>query len=305
MKISVMKKIFLLSVICAIAFQSSAQFNYKFADGTVPVVGAQLGVVGGGHTAMLFNRDDVETPFVKMQTTNFTYFGGLEHIRWFSPHFGFGQQILYWNGGAKYAGPVDTISDEPRTIDGTTQLTYAKVPLLFYWKSYSRWKPDRRLRVNTFFGPYAAVLLNTKEEYEITTPGQEGKERVVIGKNEITTFDKDGKENPGDKTKANGKEIYKPFDYGFTMGVGIEIRLWMNTVVALSVRTDLGLAEVENKDFGIVISSDYTYLYNKDNYSKYISYNSTLNPDFDYNRSTTTNMSFGAQLSIRKYIGNN
>lgn len=298
MKISAMKKIFLLVLICATASQSKAQFNFSFTDGGIPVVGTQYGVVGGYHSAMLFNRDDVNTELVKLQTTNLTYFAGFERVQWKTPHFGFGQQLLLWNGGAKYSGPIFSNEGAP-TLTGTTSLTYIKVPALFWYKSYNRWHPDRRIRVNTFFGPYAAMLISGKEEYVYEDITYTVKPNSFKAKVKI-----DGEDVEYDAGSADDGSMFKTFDWGFTMGGGLEFRLWRKTVIGLTLRVDLGMAEVEDKDFEVQ-QNNISYGFYRDVFSKYIPYPSTLPDDQINNRPETNNNSFGLQLSVRKYIGVN
>ncbi len=61
-------------------------------------------------------------------------------------------QALYWKGGAAYTGK-DTNTDIK--MSAKTDLTYLKVPLLFHFKSYNRYYPDRsNVRFNAMFGLY-------------------------------------------------------------------------------------------------------------------------------------------------------
>ena len=301
MKISATKKLFLLLALCVSAFQSNAQFNYTYTDETTPVVGVQYGLVGGGHTAMLFNWDDVESELIKPQTINFTYFAGAERIRWYVPHFGVGQQFLLWNAGAKYTGQYLPGDNQP-TFDATTTLTYAKVPLLFHWKSYSRWHPDRRMRANAYFGPYVALLADAKEEVIETVPGTDIKNTYVLKSGSYIGTDKD--DNQFFDGNADDGIPFKIFDWGFTMGAGVEFRLWRRTVIAVTLRSDLGMGEVENKDFQVNAPGTNTrYRYYKDVTEKFVPYTPSAGPSFDSNRPETRTFSLGAQLSIRKYFG--
>ncbi len=301
MKISAMKKLLLLIVMCICAYQGNAQFNYTYTDETTPVVGIQYGVVGGGHTAMLFNRDDVESELINPATMNFTYFAGAERIRWYVPHFGVGQQVLFWNAGAKYTGQF-TAGDNVPTFTATTSLTYAKIPLLFYWKSYSRWHPDRRMRANAYFGPYISMLMDAMEESVISVPGTDIQDTYTLKSGSYI-----GKNKDGDQFfdgNADDGQLFKMFDWGFTMGAGVEFRLWRKTVIALTLRSDLGMAEVENKDFQVDAPGTNTrYRYYKDITEKYVPYTAAAGPTFDSNRPETRTFSLGAQLSIKKYIG--
>ena len=302
MKISAMKKLLLLVLISITAIPSNAQFNFSFTDQGIPVVGTQYGVVGGVHSAMLFNRDDVSSELIKLQTMNLTYFGGVERIQWKTPHFGFGQQLLYWMGGANYKGKFSTADDAP-TIDATTSTTYIKIPALFWYKSYNRWHPDRRIRVNTFFGPYVAMLIDGKENWTVNIPGSNIEQSFELKSKSFTGEDQDGNAlNPGSADDGN---MFKLFDYGFTMGGGLEFRLWRKTVIGLTVRADLGLAEIEDKDFEVQLQSGTRYGFYRDVLSKHLTYTSDLGVDYNHNRPETRNLSFGAQLSIRKYFGVN
>lgn len=300
MKISAMKKLLLLCVVTALASQANAQFNYNYTDSRIPVVGVQYGVVGGGHSALLVNRDDIESETLQPQTMNFTYFTGVERIRWYTPHFGFGQQVLLWNGGAAYKGTTAPGDNAP-TLDAKTKLTYAKIPLLFWYKSYNRWHPERRFRVNTFFGPYFALLSSAQEDFTVSTPGTDDQYTYTLKSGSYVGIDKDSVQffdgNADDASPA------KIFDYGFTMGAGFEVRLWRRTVVALTIRTDVGMTEVENKDFSVTDAGGTRYNFYQDVIGKFNPYPAGSGQFFDYNRPETRNMSFGAQLSIRKYFG--
>jgi len=308
MKVSVLKKLFVIAALIVSTHSAQAQFNYQFSDASVPVTGITYGVVGGGHTALLYNRDDFDTIGTNQSTSNFTYFAGVERIRWYTPHIGIGQQGLFWNAGAKYTVNFGDDENAPR-IDGTTTLSYIKIPVLFYYKSYSRWKPDRRLRVNTFFGPYIAMLQDAKEEWTVSVPAQEIKNSYTLSRGSYIGKNKDNEQFFDGK--ADDALPFKMFDYGFTMGAGIEMRLWTKTVVALTIRTDLGLAEVENKNFevdyydpgNIIPQEQKRYRFYKDVVGKYNPYPFSQDEEIDFNRPETRNMSFGAQLSIRKYFG--
>ncbi len=300
MKISAMKKLFILAVICFITLKSEAQFNYQFTDESIPVTGVQYGVVGGGITTQLFNRDDVNAISIKPETINFNYFAGAERIRWYTPHFGIGQQVLLWNGGAAYSGALDTTDNAP-TMEAKTRLQYIKIPALFYWKSYNRWHPDRRLRVNTFFGPYIAMLGSAQEDWRVNITGSDDYFDYSLKSGTYIGIDKDS--NQFFNGNADETEPFKLIDYGFVMGAGAEMRLWRRTVVALTFRLDIGMAEVENKDFEVNAPDGTRYRFYQDVIGKFQPYTSALGPDFDYNRPETRNVGFGAQLSIRKYFG--
>ncbi len=300
MKISALRKVILLCLICSFT-QSKAQFNYKFSDGGIPVVGIQYGVVAGGHSATLYNSDDVSSELIA-PATNFTYFAGAERLQWYNPHFGVGQQLLLWNAGAKYTGKLNPADNAPN-INATTTLSYVKLPVLFWWKSYNRWHPDRRFRANTFFGPYVAMLLGGQEEWNITVPGTDVNNTYLLKSGSYTAKDKDG--NQFFDGLADDGQPFKIFDWGFTMGGGIEMRMWTNTVVSLTVRADIGMPEVENKKFEVNNEAGKRYRFYADITEKFIPYTTAQGEFFDNNRGETTNFSYGAQVSIKKYIGGN
>ena len=299
-----MKKLFILFILVAISVSSKAQFNYSYTDESIPVTGITYGAVGGGHSAMLFNRDDIDAPYVTPQLINFTFFTGAERIKWYTPHFGIGQQALMWNAGAHYKGSIDS-TEGSAALDAKTKLQYAKLPLLFYWKSYNRWHPDRRIRVNTFFGPYIAMLLSGEEDWSLDFNGVNTSHLMKSGIYSVT--DQEGVEVFNGN--ADDSQPFKPFDYGFTMGAGAEVRLWRRTVVALTLRSDIGMAEVENKDFQVNFynpedpNNTVRYRFYQDIVNKFTPYSSTADPNFNFNRPETRNFSFGLQLTVRKYFG--
>ncbi len=304
MNISAMKKGLLVLIASVCFLTSDAQFNYGYKNDNVPVVGRQYGVVGGGISTGIYNRDDMESTQLDPQIMNFTYFAGAERVRWYNPWFGIGQQFLLWNAGAKYTGKLDTTENSP-TIDATTTLSYAKMPLLFWFKSYNRYNPERRLRVNTFFGPYIAFLLDAQEDFRVAVPNTDPATYVdySFNANGLRATDQDGVEL-GSSSLISGGNINSLIDWGFTMGAGVEMRLWRKTVVSLMVRTDLGMSDVENKGARVNdLTTGNEYGFYEDVSAKYINLTPAVGANFEQNRPDSRNFSFGAQLSIRKYFG--
>ncbi len=298
-----MKKEILSLLLVLMSFLSYAQFDYTPTGRfDVPVRGMQWGFVGGGFTAMLNNRDDIEADKrLDPQMMNFSYAAGIEYINWFQPTIGFGIQGLYWKGGAAYKG-VD--SPNNLTMSAKSDFTYLKVPFLFHFKSYNRYYPDRRTRFTAMFGPYIAILGKYTET--IDYKNSEGKivsTRTISGENyeEGTAGQIKGKLNAG---------IYNPIDLGFVVGFGGEVRIGRRTIVALQLRADIGVSNVENtKGLKITYDSDLTKEYDfkpwQGNYAKFITPNPTdVATGWVPNRPATKNLSMGAFLSLRKYLSN-
>lgn len=304
MKISAMKKGLLVLIASVCFLTTEAQFNYGYKNDNVPVVGRQYGLVGGGHSAGIYNRDDMESPLLDPQIMNFTYFGGVERLRWYNPWFGIGQQFLFWNAGAKYTGKLDTTATSA-TISATTKLTYAKMPILFWFKSYNRYNPERRLRVNTFFGPYIALLTDAQENFRYSVPNADTTIDVdyTFNASGLKAIAEDGSEI-GSSGLVSGGTINNVIDWGFTMGAGVEMRLWRKTVVSLMLRTDLGVSNIENQGARVNdIATGTEYGFYEDVTAKYIQLTSAVGPNYEQNRPVSRNFSFGAQLSVRKYFG--
>lgn len=301
--ISRMKKLILgILIICATE-NSFAQFSYKFQNDDVPVVGHQLGIVTTGHSSGIYNQDDYNFLTLHPQLMNFNYSTGVEHLQWITPFFGIGQQVLLWNGGAKYTGSLDTTENSPQLL-ATTKSQYIKIPFLFWFKTYSIYHPDRRLRVNTFFGPYASLLTSAKEKWRWTTPNTSPEVfyEYTLDNSGIKGMDKDS--NFFYNSGIDEFPMNKIFDWGFTMGGGVEMRLWRKTVISLTLRGDLGLREIENKKF--TINSDpnnVKYQFYEDVIAKYFPFTSSLGESYIQNRPESRNFSFGLQLSIKKYFG--
>jgi len=296
-----MKKQLLSLILMTIGYMANAQYDYTpTGRNDVPVMGMQVGLVGGGFTSLMNNRDDINADQrLDPQMMNFSYAGGLEFIYWFQNTIGFGGQVLYWKGGAAYTGK-DTFSK--LSLTGKTDLTYLKVPLLFHFKSYNRYYPDRRTRFSAFFGPYVAVLSSYSEN--VSFKNEEGKtvyDKTISGEN----FEEGA---TGEiKAKLNGS-IYNPIDLGFVVGFGAEVRLWRRTIIGLHLRADIGVSNVENtKGLKITYDSDITKEYDYKQwagyYSKYVLPNAAdVALGFVPNRPPTKNFSAGAFLSIRKYL---
>ena len=285
---------FLLLLTCSTSF---AQYEYSsVGKNDAPVLGLNWGLVGGGFTAMLNNRDDLWADGrLDPQFMNFSWAAGVECMYWFQPTFGFGGQLMYWNAGAKYTG-LDT--NTKYKLSAKASLTYLKVPFLFYFKSFNRYYPNRRTRLNVCFGPYAAILSNYSDGG--TLKDEENKE--------VGSFGVDGNvlESNGIKGKINGK-VYNPIDLGFVFGIGGEVRLWKRTVVSLLLRSDVGISNVENtKALKITYDGNPTpqdLNYWEGYYAKYTSPSAVdLAEGYAQNRRATKNFSVGAFLTLKKYF---
>ncbi len=290
------KQIF--SFLLIITFSSAfAQYEYSAVGrNDAPVLGLNWGLVGGGYTSMLTNRDDLRADGrLDPQMMNFNWAAGAECMYWFQVNFGFGGQLMYWNGGAKYTG-FDTLSK--LKLNASTKMTFLKMPLMFYFKSYNRYKPNRRTRMNVCFGPYIALLSGFSDGGSLTD------EQGI----KVSTFEVDGNrlDNGVVKGKINGK-IFNPFDIGFVFGVGAEARLWRRTVVALTLRTDVGITNLENTKGlkitydGNPVAQDFNYW--EGYYAKYITPTPTdVAEGYGLNRRATKSFSVGAFLTIKKYF---
>lgn len=271
--------------------QAMAQFDYKPTGvDDVPLLGLQVGITGGGFSAMLPNRDDQNANNrLDPQMMNFNYAAGVEAIYWFQNTVGFGGQALLWNGGASYKGYDSTAM---RAFTGKTSLGYAKLPFLFHFKSFNRYKPNKRLRLNSYFGPYVALLTGYTDAASVNgTPYYE-----VKGTN-ITS--------PGFKGFINSG-IYSTLDIGFVTGIGFEFRIWKRTVLALSLRADYGIVDAEDKrakKFKLTQTGPETDLNPwKNLYAKYVAATATdVANGYGVNRPASKNFSVGGFISLRKY----
>lgn len=292
----------LLSVLTLLAgLNASAQYDYDpTGRNDAPVLGMQWGLTGGYYASMLPNRDDNKADLrLDPEMMNLNYMAGVEGVYWFQRNVGFGGQLLYWNGGAKYSGK-DTVTANPNalSLSATTKLSYLKLPFLFHFKSYNRYYPNRRLRFNAMFGPYIAVLQSFSDEATISNSDINYKSTVSI--------DGQNYESNGLKAKINGN-VYRPFDLGFAFGFGLEYRLWRRTVLALHLRADYSFFDIEDKRKrkltfeGSTTDIDFSVWDNL--YAKYTAPNALDQAaGFQANRPATKNFSAGAFLSLRKYF---
>lgn len=294
-----MSRYFIGMMLLLTTIGARAQYDYSpNGRNDAPVLGMQWGIVGGGFTAMLTNRDDIDADErLNIEMMNFSYGGGIEGVYWFQRNVGFGGQMLYWQGGSKYSG-FDSLSGF--NLAAKTTMTYAKIPLMFYFKSYNRYYPNRRTRFTAQFGPYVSMLLNYKDDVTLTYKDDPSiKTNYNFSKSKYVTKDLTG--------TLNG-ELYNPFELGFVFGIGAELRLWRKTVVALNLRTDVGISDVENKK---IMTLDYSngirdtnFAYYSRNYAKYNAPNAQdVTAGWEPNRPATKNFSIGAFISIRKYMG--
>jgi len=308
-----MKKLLLSLIFVTIVQVVFAQFNY-IPNGVndAPVLGKQYGIVGGGFTAMLNNRDDIDADErLDPQMMNFSYGGGVEYIYWFQNTVGFGGQINHWVSGAAYKGVDKSYPQYKLNLDATSKLTYLKMPLLFHFKSYNRYHPNRRLRFSAAFGPYAALLLNYSEDVRLYNDSAKVEFKANYSAKELestssmTTI----------KTKGRfSSELYNKFDLGFVFAVGGEMRLWKRTVLALHVRTDVGISNVENtRSMKIkyadasgnypVNAPEVDFKFWDGYYSKFNQPNAAdIAAGWQSNRPATKNFSVGAFISLRKYF---
>jgi hypothetical protein len=298
-----MKKQILSVFLVMMACVANAQYDFTLTGrNDVPVLGMQWGLTGGGFTSMLTNRDDIEADArLDINPSNFTYAGGIEGIYWFQRTVGFGGQVLYWKGGAAYTG-YDSLSQISMTAK--TDLTYLKIPLLFHFKSYNRYYPDRRFRFSAMFGPYVSVLNQYSDDITL-----KNKDNQVVSSSSISDLNYVAGSNGEIKGKLNSG-VYNPIDLGFVFGLGGEIRIFRRTVLALHVRSDIGFSNVERtKGTKITYDSDLMKEVDfnpwKNLYSKY---NAPTAADvakgWEPNRPASKNLSAGVFLSIRKYIAN-
>ncbi len=285
----------LLSLLILIAFYSaSAQYDYAPTGiNDVPLLGMQWGLTGTYHSAMLPNRDDQRADArLDPQMMNLQYSAGVEGIYWFERNFGLGAQFLLWNGGASYTG-VD--SNVKRPYSAATKLSYIKLPVLFHFKSFNRYHPNRRLRFNGYFGPYVAIL----NDYSDLAYYNDDKSNIY--KVEGGTISGGGLDGTFEG------QFYKSFELGFVSGFGIEFRLWRRTVLAISLRGDYGITDVEDKrrvkytPQGAPASADFNPW--EGWYSKYIRpTQADLDANYAVNRPASKNFSIGTAISLRKYV---
>lgn len=297
-----MKNLLLVGLLVLCVVTSKAQYEYgETGRHVMPTLGLQVGITAGGFTAMLNNRDDLNADArLDPQMMNFSYGGGVDIVYWFQHTVGFGGQLLYWKGGASYLGKdsLTTLS-----LKAKSDFTYLKIPLLFHFKSYNRYYPNRRMRFNAMFGPYLALL----QTYSDNIDYSDATGKVIASS---TVSDEDYAAGLAGELKGSlSKKIYNPLDLGFVFGVGGEMRLWRKTVVSLMLRADIGRSNVENtKDITIQYPNDtkeYPFKPWNGNYAKFVAPNANdVAKGFEANRPATKNFSVGAFLSIRKYLTN-
>jgi Outer membrane protein beta-barrel domain len=299
-----MKRILLVLACLASYWSASAQYDYHLNGRyDVPVLGGSTGLVAAGFTTMLKNRDDMEADKrLDLVTMNFSYGAGYEQMWWFQNTIGFGFQVLYWQSGAAYTGLIDSANNI--TMKAKTSLTYLKIPLLFHFKSYNRYYPDRRVRFNASFGPYIALNTGYSDKTDVYD-----KDKKLIGGGSITgTTQYSYNPTSGNvNTGSFSKPLYKPLDFGFVVGIGGELRISRRTVLSILLRTDIGITDVENKSkqkfkiFGTIIENDAEPW--KGLYAKYTAPNAAdIATGWASNRPATKNLSFGAVVTYRKYL---
>lgn len=303
-----MKKILLSFVLLSLYQMSFGQYDYKLnGRNDVPVLGGSTGFVAGGFTAMLKNRDDMDADKrLDPQTMNFSYGGGLDQMWWFQPTIGFGFQLMYWNAGGAYTGLYDSANNIK--LSAKTSMSYFKVPLLFHFKSYNRYYPDRRVRFNACFGPYIALMTNYSDSYTLYDDDFADKP-VIAGVSVSGTTVKNFNFGSGsyDETGSYKSSLYNPLELGFVFGVGGELRISRRTVLSIMLRADIGITDVENKKKNKFKLKGTTTEIDQEPwgglYCKYYGPNALdLAKGWEANRPATKNLSFGGFITYKKYL---
>lgn len=295
-----MKRILLGLALAFVCGTTYAQYEYHLTGrNDVPVTGRCHGFIGGGYTAMLKNRDDIDADKrLDLETMNFTWGAGYEQMWWFQPSIGFGFQTILWNGGGAYSGLIDSANNI--TMKANTTLNYIKIPFLFYFKSYNRYHPDRAVRFNACFGPY--IALNSKWSDQVKIYDKDGN---IIGGSSVSSSG--SVDFTGNNTGEYSSALYKGIEMGFVTGMGGEIRISRRTVLSLMVRVDVGISDVENKrknkfklsNSSVEIDSDPW----KGLYAKYTQPNALdVAAGWESNRPATKNFAVGAFVTYRKYF---
>ncbi len=293
-----MKKQLLSLLTILLFFNAKAQYEYSpTGRNDAPTLGKVGGFTGGYFTSMLNNRDDLNADKrLDPQMMNFNYAAGVELMSWFQHTVGFGGQLMYWNAGASYIGQ-DTLTKIK--LSGKTSLTYIKMPLMFYFKSYNRYYPNRRIRFNSAFGPYVALLTGVKE-------GVRFYDTLNNTINEYSFSNRSFKGMGTTKAKISG-DLMNPFDLGFVFSLGGEARLWRRTIISLNIRTDIGFVNVENTRKMKILydgqTQDQDFAFWNGYYAKYVNPNATdVATGWEANRPATKNFSVGAFLTVKKYL---
>jgi hypothetical protein len=254
------------------------------------------GLFGTYHMSMLPNVDDKNAGELLQFVQTFKYGAGLEKATWFNNNFGVGGQVSYWLTGQDYKGKI--ISLPKSTYTASTELSYTKLGLYLFHKSYNRYKPNAKFRFLSYFGPYVAYRIGYTDQ--ITIKDSTGK---IIGN---STFVPGGIENNlvRDTLFRKFKEpLYTTIDFGFTIAPGFQLMLTPKMAIGFNVRADLGGTSVENnKNLREIIplapyEKEYTY-WN----TLTAKYQSSIIPKDPFDRrGETFNSSFGAIISLRFY----
>lgn len=256
------------------------------------------GLFGSYHMSSLPNDDDKNVDFRMDYVTTFRWGAGIEKATWFNQNFGMGFQGSYWNTGQDYKGVLDTSVANRTTYTASTTLTYGKLGVYLYHKSFNRYKPNARFKFLSYFGPYAAYRISFSDKY--TLSDKLGK---IIAQ---TNWVDEGVQNNLDKDKIFSKfrePKYKQYDLGFTIAPGFQFMITPRIGIGLNLRADLSGTNVENQK-NIRLQT---------NVAPYESpYNPWVGLDGKYataytaqdvydTRPATININYGASLSLRFY----
>ncbi len=257
------------------------------------------GVFGAYYISSLPNLDDKNADQRLDFVSTMKWAAGIEKATWFNDNFGIGAQASFWNAGQDYKG-ADTFAKT--TFTGSTNITYTKLGLYLYHKSFNRYKPDARFRFLSYFGPYAALNVGYNDQQTV-------KNNVGVITQQ-TSFVPAGTQNNLDKDKLTmelKEPLYNTFDFGFTFAPGFQLMLTPKLALGFNVRADLGASNVENqrdlRKITLITPYEESYDYWNNLSSKYNSLSSiekVLKDNYD-RRPATFNTSYGASITLRMY----
>jgi hypothetical protein len=263
--------------------------------------GKATGLLASFHYATMPNRDDLDADARLDYATTFRYGGGIEKLNFFANNFGTGFQLNFWQAGQNYTGIADTFSKS--TFKAATTLSYAKGSFLIHYRSWNRYNPQTRFRFTSYLGPYVSALVTFKDKIDLFDAAGND-----IGGYSFTPLGKRGKTNSLADVDLKSP-IYKFVDYGFIVAPGIQYMLTKKFALAFHIRADISAVNVEatgnltqkvanppyEKDFDL-----WGNLYAK--YLPYDQYQPGLKKPLYDERSTTKNLTIGAQLTARWYV---
>jgi hypothetical protein len=268
-----MRKTIHLIILCLIAFNLQAQR------------GARVGLLMGVSNTRLLNADDAKANKSLLKTVpSFGYTYGAE----------LGYHWRFVNMAFQFSGSQNNQNYAMNGQHGKTTLNYARPTALIGFNS----NMNKKTRFIAQLGAAYGFLTSYKEFESRTNPVTDQIEYTEFTNNTFTIRD------TGLTSGTISEGLYYKSDISAILNLGVEVQLQKRWVMAVSLRTDYGLENLENYNKIDLKITSITPEYRNQAYEhwRYTPYK--FDTDYFYNgvRTPSHNFAFGGFVSIKYSI---